>query len=144
MSGRRTERVAGELQRAIQKVITRGLHDPRMRGLVTVTKVEVSGDLRDATVFVSVMPHEHENLTHHAVRDAARHIRRQAGELVALARMPELHFKLDAAMRKQAQLLDALARERERRSDAPADAETPDAALPDPDDSGPAAEGPLS
>jgi ribosome-binding factor A len=137
MSGRRTDRVAGELQRAIQKVITRGLSDPRVRGLITVTKVEVSGDLRDATVFISVMPHEHEKLTHHAVRDAARHIRRQAGELVALARMPELHFKLDAQMRKQAELIEALARERERTAAPEPSEETTD-------DRGPAAEGPAT
>ncbi len=137
MSGHRTEKVAGELQRAIQHVLTRGLNDPRMRGLVTVTRVAVSGDLRDATAYISVMPHEHEKLTHHAIKDAARHIRREAGELVALRRMPDLHFKLDASMRKQAEIIEALAREHDRSASTGASGE-------EEDDRGPAAEGPVS
>jgi ribosome-binding factor A len=137
MSGHRTAKVAGELQRAIQNVLTRGLSDPRMRGIVTVTKVTVSGDLRDATAFISVMPHEHEKLTHHAIKDAARHIRHEAGELVALRRMPELHFKLDASMRKQAEIIEALAKEHQRSAQ-------PGASDDDENDRGPAAEGPVS
>ena len=119
MSGRRTKRVAAELHRALQAVIAKGLQDPRARGLITVTEVDVSGDLRDATIKVSVFPHDHEELTLHALKDAARHLRREAGDKIALARAPELHFKLDHAMRKQAEVVEAIARDRRERPAPP-------------------------
>jgi len=108
MSGRRTERVSAQLQRSIQQVITRGLQDPRARGLITVTHVDVSKDLRDATIRVSVLPHEHEDLTLHALKDASKHIRRQTGDLIAMHRLPAFHFKLDTSLRKQAEVIEAL------------------------------------
>jgi len=125
MSSQRTKRVAAELHRAVQNVISRGLQDPRARGLITVTAVEVSGDLRDATIRVSVLPHDGEDLTLHALKDAARHIRREAGDKIALARAPELHFKLDHAMRKQAEVVQAIARDRRERPAPPQDADPP-------------------
>lgn len=111
MSSRRQDKVAGEIQRAVQQVITRKLNDPRIRGLVTVTSVDIAADLRDATVRVSVLPHEHEDLTLHGLRDASKHIRRHAGELMAMKRLPALHFKLDTTLRKQAEVIEALSRE---------------------------------
>ncbi len=110
--GRRTDRVNSQLQKAVQQVITRGLQDPRARGLITVTQVETSKDLRDATIRVSVLPHDHEDLTLHALKDASKHIRREAAELMAMHRLPAFHFKLDSSLRKQAEVIEALARER--------------------------------
>lgn len=111
--GRRTDRVNSQLQKAVQQVITRGLQDPRARGLITVTHVETSKDLRDATIRVSVLPHDHEDLTLHALKDASKHIRREAAELMAMHRLPAFHFKLDSSLRKQAEVIEALARERD-------------------------------
>lgn len=140
MSARRTDKLSAELQRAVQRVIVKGLSDPRARGLITVTGVEVAKDLRDATVRVSVLPHEHEKLTLHALKDAARHIRREAAEHVAMHRLPEFHFKLDASMKKQAEVIEALAHENRSRI---ADSGTFGSERTDPDDDtrGRAAEG---
>lgn len=106
----RTQRIGAELGRAIQQVITRGLSDPRVRGMITVTGVTVSDDLRQATVRVSVYPEEHEELTLHGLSAAGRYIRREAGELVAMARLPQLRFKLDKSLKRQADVLDSLAK----------------------------------
>lgn len=106
----RPKQVASSLQRAIQQVINRGLQDPRVRGLITVTEVRVSDDLRDATVMVSVTPEEHETLTLHGIRSAARHIRRAAGELVRMRTLPTLHFKLDRTGKEQAKIIAAINR----------------------------------
>lgn len=122
MTGRRTDRVGAQLQRTVQQIIVRGLQDPRARGLITVTKVEVSKDLRDATFRVSVLPHDHETLTLHALKDASKHIRREAGALMAMHRLPAFHFKLDTSLRKQAEVIDALAKE-SAPDDAPGDEE---------------------
>jgi ribosome-binding factor A len=118
---RRLEQVASTLKRAIQEVLARGLSDPRIGGMVTVTNVVVSEDLASATVRVSVMPHDRENLTLHGLQDAAAHIRRKVGDLVSLRRVPQLLFKADQAARREAEVVEALSRvaaERERRSAA--------------------------
>ncbi len=48
----RTQQVSSIIQRGVQTVIGRGLHDPRVRGLISVTKVVIDADLSQATVFV--------------------------------------------------------------------------------------------
>ncbi|MFG0275167.1 MAG: 30S ribosome-binding factor RbfA [Phycisphaerales bacterium] len=106
----RPKQVGASLQRAIQQVISRGLQDPRVRGLITVTEVRVSSDLRDATVLISVSPAEHETLTLHGVKSAAKHIRRQAGEIVRMRSLPTLHFKIDRSSKEHAAVIAAINR----------------------------------
>ena len=52
----RTEQVASTLKRAVQEVLSRGISDPRIQGLVTVTRVDVSADLANATLYCTVIP----------------------------------------------------------------------------------------
>ncbi|MEX2219125.1 MAG: 30S ribosome-binding factor RbfA [Phycisphaerales bacterium] len=121
MNQRRPEQLATILHRAVQARLDKGLADPRIGGLITVTEVKVSSDLKTATVSVSVMPHEKQDLTLHGLRSAARHIRREVGDQVAVHRMPELSFRLDKSLEKQAGVLGAIARateERERKESA--------------------------
>lgn len=110
MTDRRTQRVASVLREAIQSVLDRGLHDPRIAGLVTVTAVRLAADLRQATVSVSVLPHEREHLTLQGLNAAAAHIRHQVAEAVALRYTPVLRFRLDAGAKRAAATLAALAR----------------------------------
>ena len=90
----RTEQIASVIHTAVQRVITRGLNDPRVRGLVSVTKVEVAPDLHDARVFVSVLPAEHAELT----------IQAEISKEVAARRLPRLSFRLDESLKKQAMI----------------------------------------
>ncbi len=106
---RRVEQVSKTLQRAIQEQLERGLSDPRIRGVITVTQVKVSPDLRVAKALVSITPEKHESLTMHGLRSAARHIRRRVGDHVAMARVPELNFELDRSLKTQRQVLEAIA-----------------------------------
>ncbi|MBY0312760.1 MAG: 30S ribosome-binding factor RbfA [Phycisphaerales bacterium] len=113
----RVEKIESTLARAVQEVLRRGLHDPRARGLISVTRVDVSPDLHNAIVFVSVLPEEHQDLTMHALKHAARHIRREAGELMAIRRLPELDFRLDLSLKKQAEVFEVLSKvEQERKA----------------------------
>ena len=77
--------------------------------MITVTKVEVAQDRKTASVLVSVMPEKSEKLAMHGLRDAAKHIRRNAAEKTTIHRMPLLNFKLDKGIKKQAAVLKALA-----------------------------------
>lgn len=107
---RRTEQVGSTIQRAIQDVIARGLNDPRVSGLITVTEVRVSDDLREAVVMVSVLPAERQELVLHGLRHAAPYIRREIGEAIRSRQLPTLIFKLDESLKKQAAVIRAIAR----------------------------------
>jgi|TARA_B100000315_G_C14251212_1_gene439841 ribosome-binding factor A len=115
----RTEQVASTLKRAIQEVLSRGLSDPRVQGLITITRVEVSGDLANATVFCTVTPIEHEELSLHGLQSASKWIRRQVSDKVRFRRMPQFRFRIDEQLLKQREVLASIAeanQEDERRA----------------------------
>jgi ribosome-binding factor A len=109
----RPDQVASLIQRAVQTVIGRGLSDPRIRGLVSVTKVSVDHALSQADVFVSVLPAEHADLTLKGLHHAAQRIQSQIGKAVQLRRVPRIHFHLDETIKKQAEFDAALAEARD-------------------------------
>ncbi len=109
---RRTEQVSAVLQRAIQAVISRGLHDPRISGLITVTGVDVPVDMSKAIVHFTVLPVEREPLTRYGLQDAAGFIRRRVGEAVRMRRVPDLVFMVDENAKEQASVLQAIAKAR--------------------------------
>jgi ribosome-binding factor A len=100
--------VASTIQQAVQQVLAKGLADPRVDGLITVTKVTVSDDLKAATVWVSVLPQERQKLVVHGLSHAAAHIRRQVGDLVSLKQMPTVSFRLDESLKREAEVYRAL------------------------------------
>jgi ribosome-binding factor A len=114
----RNEVVAATLKRAIQEILARGLHDPRVRGLISVTSVEVTHDRADATVMVSVLPEEHAELTLHGLRSAAAHVRSALAGRVSMRRLPRLSFRLDESLKKEAAVSAALAEGRRRQAGA--------------------------
>lgn len=107
MSHRR-EQLASSLQRAIGQRIVEGLNDPRVSGMISVTAVEVSPDNRHANVLVSVLPESAERLTLQGLTSAAGHIRSEVGKTLRLRSVPTLHFQLDASLKKEARVLDAI------------------------------------
>lgn len=122
---RRTDQVSSTLQRAVQDVLARGLHDPRITGLTTITAVTVSPDLKTAVVLVSVLPENKQALTLHGLEDAAGHIRHQVARFVCMRRVPEFKFKADLAAKEQAAVLSAIARARSEYHDPPGDDQQP-------------------
>ena len=104
----RTEQLASTLRKAVQQVITRGLNDPRVRGLVSVTGVQVSPDLAEAYIDVSIFPREHSKLTMHGLKSSAGHIRSDVSNFTKLRRTPRLVFRLDESLKKQADVLAAI------------------------------------
>ncbi|MEL6330620.1 MAG: 30S ribosome-binding factor RbfA [Planctomycetota bacterium] len=110
MTDFRSKQIASVLREEIDRVLSRGLQDPRIRGMITITAVEVTPDLKRADVRVSVLPEEHQELTMHGLRAAARHIRREAMGRVHGRDMPQLKFVLDRGLKEQRKVLEALAR----------------------------------
>lgn len=92
--GVRPERVSEEFREILAEEIPR-LKDPRV-GFVTVTRVEVTPDLRRATVYYTVMGEEGERkATRAALRSARSHLRSVIGSQVRMKFLPDLDFRED-------------------------------------------------
>lgn len=105
----RDKQVCSLLRHAVQDVLQRGLSDPRIRGLVSVTSIDLSPDRRNATVNVSIMPAEYESLTIHGLKSAASHIQHLAANKVRMRRFPKLTFKRDQTIKRSGEILAAIA-----------------------------------
>jgi len=126
----RIQQAESLLQRTIAQVLQRQVSDPRIAGLVGVTRVKVSPDLKQAQVYVSVMPEKYEKRTLAGLRHASVHIQGKVKKLVALRSVPHLQFELDRSIKNQAAVEAAIRGGLERIS--PADAEDTDAPDRDP------------
>jgi len=92
---RRTERVADTIREEIAQIVGYELEDPRLT-MVTVTDVRLSGDKRDAKVYVTIAGNEDEHKSAlAALKHAAPYVRKQLGLSLNLPRTPELHFVRD-------------------------------------------------
>jgi len=103
---RRTERINDLLREELSDLLRRAVKDPRLGGLVTVTEVEVSVDLRHARVFISVMGSQEEHEDAFRALEAARpFLRRELGKRLSLRRTPDLSFRRDDTLEHGARLL---------------------------------------
>ena len=94
------------------------LKDPRIAGLVTVTEVRVSPDLKLARIFVSVLGSEEEHAsTLKGLTAAAGFIRRELGSRLRMRRSPELLFVLDRS-EEYSQRIDELLRETKKQPES--------------------------
>ncbi len=110
---RRTEQMSSVIHRAAQSVLNAGFGDPRLDGLMlTITSVNVTADLRTAVLNVSVLPANKERRAIAGLKAASKHVRRQVGDLVSVHQLPEFVFKVDKAAKRQAEVLEALAKVR--------------------------------
>ena len=95
--GIRPERVAEEFREILAEEIPR-LKDPRV-GFVTVTRVEVTPDLRRATIFYTVLGENRDHRRTWAGLQSARpHLRSVLGHQVRLKFLPDLEFKEDVGL----------------------------------------------
>ena len=117
---RRTERVNDLLRQELDSLLRREAKDPRLDSIWSITDVEVSGDLRHAKVFVSVLGTDEEAETTLAGMNAARnYLRRELSHrLNTMHHVPEINFRRDTSIERGVRMgamLDELARERETR-----------------------------
>ena len=95
MSYQRTDRLAEEIQREVDEIIRHELHDPRIEGTWSITRVEVTRDLRYAKCHVSVLEDEKRAPLLAALKNAGGYIRRVLGRNMRLRYTPELLFEDD-------------------------------------------------
>jgi ribosome-binding factor A len=100
MSSRRIAKVAEAVREQVSTSILFELRDPRVK-YVTVTRVEVSPDLRSAKVYVSVMGDEKtQRLTLHGLESARGFLQAMIAERVQLRYTPILQFRLDDGVKR--------------------------------------------
>ena len=122
MSSRRVQKVAEAIREVVSMAILAELKDPRIQD-VTVTYVEVSGDLRHAKVHVSVMGDEaKQQLSLRGLQSAAGFLQSRCASRIETRYTPRIEFLLDQGVKKSieiAQILDRVL-PREETLDAPA------------------------
>jgi len=107
---RRPDRVAEAIREEVAMFLAEGVKDPRVVGLVTVTGVDVTRDLRHAKVFVSVLGSDAErSATLDGLASVASHLRPRIGRALRLRLAPELTFKLDDSVARAARIESLLA-----------------------------------
>jgi len=119
---RRADRVAEAIREEVATFLADGAKDPRIVGLVTVTGVDVTTDLRHAKIFVSVLGSDVEKRsTLEGLQSAAAHLRSRLGRSLRLRFAPELVFHADASVARAARIETLLEQIRDGR--VPADEE---------------------
>jgi ribosome-binding factor A len=104
---RRTERINEMLRERLSELLLREVRDPRLKGIVSVTSVEVSSDLREAKVFVSVLGTEEEmQNTLSGFQAAAGYLQRSLIGALDLRRVPHLVFMPDTSIREGVEMAD--------------------------------------
>ncbi len=116
MKPQRIARIDHEVQRVLGSLITQELKDPRL-GFVTVTRAEVSDDLRQCKVFVSTIGSRDEAQSSlDALHHAARFLRGELGRRIDLRHTPELVFVEDRSTERAIELAKHLRADAERRA----------------------------
>ncbi|MGQ0537322.1 MAG: 30S ribosome-binding factor RbfA [Gemmatimonadaceae bacterium] len=115
---RRSDRVAEAIRAEVALFLAEDVKDPRIRAFVTVTGVDVTRDLRQARVFVSLMGSEAQRVdTLEGLAHLAPHLRARLGKSLRLRVAPEIDFRVDESVARAARI-DALLEQARRPPDA--------------------------
>ena len=115
MASNRINRINDEIQRELAAQI-RGLKDPRVSdaGMVSITRVDTTNDLRYARVYVSVLNKAQEPDVLKGLKSASGFLRRELGRALQLRYTPELQFSGDDSIEHGAHILELLRQEEQK------------------------------
>ncbi|HEX5323886.1 MAG TPA: 30S ribosome-binding factor RbfA [Capsulimonadaceae bacterium] len=110
MSATRKQRLAEALRAELYEVIRREMRDPRLsEGLLSITDVDVSPDLKYATVYVSVLGDDHAKTDIlRVLKGAAGVLRAELGRRKAFKSVPELTFRYDESIERGARVFSLI------------------------------------
>ena len=91
----RVERIEEEVKKVVSKVIDRDLKDPRLNGIISVTKVDVSRDLKYCKIYVSMLGVADQKEAMDALKSSAGFVRREIGANIRMHSTPEVKFEFD-------------------------------------------------
>jgi ribosome-binding factor A len=97
MAHYRPERLAHEMQRLLSELLRTESRDPRIQS-VSITRVQVSGDLRHAKIYASTLDDQQLDAAVRALEHARGYVRSQLASALQVRVLPELHFFPDRAL----------------------------------------------
>ena len=95
MNYQRIDRISEEVRREVDAIIRDELHDPRISGTFSVTRADVTGDLRYAKIYISVLEDDKRDDLMAALKNAKGYIRRSLSKRMIIRYTPELTFVSD-------------------------------------------------
>lgn len=95
LSYQRIDRISEEVRREVDAIIRESLHDPRIKGTYSITRADVTRDLRYAKIYVSVLEEADRAPMMAALKKAAGFIRHELGQRMIIRYAPEMLFELD-------------------------------------------------
>jgi ribosome-binding factor A len=106
----RLEKVSAEVQRVLSQILQFGVRDLRVQDhFGSITRVELTGDMKHAKIFISVFGSEAEQKDFmEGLASARGFIRSEMAAQLRLRAVPELHFKLDKSFEEGARVLSIL------------------------------------
>lgn len=107
MSATRMGRINEEIQRTLSGLI-RTVKDPRVHGLLSITAVDTTADLKYAKVYVSSLDQSDMKEVLKGLKSASGYLRRELGHTLSLRATPELTFLQDDSMVKGAHILQVM------------------------------------
>ena len=91
----RTDRISEEVRREVDKIIREEISDPRVTGMFSVTRADVTRELRYAKIYVSIFEEDNRKPMMAALKKAAGFVRFHLGKRMDLRYTPEVLFELD-------------------------------------------------
>lgn len=107
MASNRIGRINEEIQRELASLIP-NVKDPRVSGLISVTAVDTTPDLRYAKIYISVLDKSDCAQVLNGLKSASGYLRRELGHALQLRYTPELTFVRDDSIDQGAHILDML------------------------------------
>ena len=107
MASNRIGRINEEIQRELSALI-RTVKDPRVKGLISITAVDTTPDLKYAKVYISVLDKGDVREVVKGLKSAAGYLRRELGRALQLRYTPELTFTPDDSIAEGARILEII------------------------------------
>ena len=128
--GRRVERVAALIRKETSELLINGIRDERVhKGMVSITSVEVAGDLQHCKIVVSIFGEPNDqNDVMEGLEAASGYLRGELGRRLQMRRAPEVKFQLDRGLEKGTSvlgLLNQLEDQRQERGEIPLGSDEP-------------------
>ena len=125
MSYNRIDRISEEVRREVDRIIREDLNDPRITGTFSITRADVTRDLRHAKIFVSVLEDDKREGMMAALKKAAGFIRRELGQNIIIRYSPEMTFVSDENIAYGVHIAKVLADAQKMEAPHDEDEETP-------------------
>ena len=106
---RRQQRLNEQFREEISDLLLKQINDPRLKGIISITEVSISPDMKHASVFISVLgDKEQKSSALQGMTAASGFIRRELGHRLDIRYIPELEFQLDETIEQAAHILDLI------------------------------------